>query len=245
MPNSYWNGSDGSGGFTSRGARFNNSYDSTYGDWSGWAYSNVNNTTDGTWNNQYAAYAGTGGSGSGNYGVAYVGDPTFGGEVPTVTIPAGEKVQSAMITNTTYTALTMLNGDPYGFSTPFGPDDWFLLSITGENAADNPIRSVDFYLARNGSIVDTWEPVDLSSLSAAKSLRFTLTSSDTGAYGMNTPAYFAMDDLTFEPTPEPSTLALLSAGGVCGAVWGYRRRCARQAAGRVGKDRDRKATRPA
>src|SRR5208283_4380952 len=34
-PNSYWNGSDGSGGFTSRGAHFNNSYDTTYGDWSG------------------------------------------------------------------------------------------------------------------------------------------------------------------------------------------------------------------
>ena len=44
-PNSYWNGSDNSGGFTSRGAYFNNSYDQDYGSWDGWSYSNVVNTT--------------------------------------------------------------------------------------------------------------------------------------------------------------------------------------------------------
>ena len=43
---SYWNGSDGSRGFTSGGAYFNNSYDQAYGAWSGWSYSNVNDTTD-------------------------------------------------------------------------------------------------------------------------------------------------------------------------------------------------------
>ena len=43
--NSYWNGSDNSGGFTSRGAYFNNSYDQDYGSWDGWSYSNVVNTT--------------------------------------------------------------------------------------------------------------------------------------------------------------------------------------------------------
>jgi hypothetical protein len=229
-PNSYWNGSDGSGGFTSRGAHFNNSYDTTYGDWSGWAYSNVNNTTDGTWNNQYAAYTGTGVGGSGNYGVAYVGDPSYGGVLPTITIPAGKEAQSASFTNTTYTALAMLDGTQ--FSKQFGPTDWFLLTITGENASDNPIGSVDCYLAQNGSIVNTWQSVNLSSLSAAKSLQFDLTSSDTGLYGMNTPAYFAMDNLTLSSTPEPSTLALLCGAGLAWAVWGYRRRSSLPSAAR-------------
>jgi len=79
-------------------------------------------------------------------------------------------------------------------------------------------------LAKNGSILNTWQSVDLSSLSAAKTLTFSLTSSDNGAYGMNTPAYFAMDNLTLSAVPEPSTLALLCVAGIAGALWGYRRR---------------------
>ena len=105
-----------------------------------------------------------------------------------------------MFTNTTYAALSMLDGDQ--FAKKFGPSDWFLLTITGEDASNNPLGSVNFYLARNGSIVNTWQSVDLSSLSAAKTLEFNLTSSDTGLYGMNTPAYFAMDDLALSSTGE-------------------------------------------
>ena len=87
------------------------------------------------------------------------------------------------------------------------------------------VGSVDFYLAHNGSIVNTWQSVDLSSLSAAKTLEFDLTSSDTGPYGMNTPAYFAMDNLKLSAVPEPSTLALICGAGVAGTSWGYRQRC--------------------
>ena len=39
-----------------------------------------------------------------------------------------------------------------------------------------------------------------------------MSSSDTGSYGMNTPAYFAMDSLT--TVPEPMTIALLGLGGL-------------------------------
>ena len=194
-----------------------------YGSWSGWSYSNVNDTTTPGYANQYAAYTGTGVGGSGNYAVGYVGDPDYGGALPTITIPNGMQVQSAMFTNTTYAALSMLNGDQ--FAKQFGPDDWFKLTITGEDASNNVLGSVDFYLAENGSIVNTWQSVDLSSLSAAKTLEFNLTSSDTGLYGMNTPAYFAMDNLKLSPVPEPSTLALLCGAGIAGAFWGYRRRC--------------------
>ena len=63
--------------------------------------------------------------------------------------------------------------------------------------------SVDFYLAdfRSGDaplgyVVETWRNVNLTSLYSAQALSFTLTSSDNGAFGMNTPAYFAADDLS-------------------------------------------------
>jgi hypothetical protein len=61
---------------------------------------------------------------------------------------------------------------------------------------------VEFYLAdyrfadnRDDYILDTWQYVDLTSLGMIKSLEFTLSSSDIGEWGMNTPAYFAIDTL--------------------------------------------------
>ncbi len=205
-PNSFQNGSNGLGGFVSRGASFNNSYDPAFGDWSGWSYTNVNYTNTALYPNypndpdytyQYGAYVGSGVGGSGNYGVAFCSDPAFGGVLPTITIPNGMQVQSAMFTNTTYDALSMLNGD--GFAKKFGPTDWFDLTITGEDASNHAVGTVDFFLAQNGSIVTNWQSVNLSSLAAATTLQFSLTSSDNGSFGMNTPALFAMDNLTLVP----------------------------------------------
>jgi len=66
----YWNGSDGSGGFTSRGIQFVNNYNSTYGSWDGWSYSNTTDTTTAGYTNQFSAYTGGAHSGT-NYGVYY------------------------------------------------------------------------------------------------------------------------------------------------------------------------------
>ena len=114
----------------------------------------------------------------------------------------------------------MLNGDSFAkkFGGPAGDDeDWFLLTITGKDVAGTVTGVVDFYLAdyrfadnNLDYIVDTWDSIDLSSLGAVKTLELTLNSSDVGAYGMNTPASFAMDSLV----PEPATLALLGLGSL-------------------------------
>ena len=90
--------------------------------------------------------------------------------------------------------------------------------------------TVDFYLAdyrfeNNGDdyLIQDWTWVDLTGLGAATQLEFDLDSSDVGQFGMNTPAYFAIDDIV---APEPSTLAMvLGAGIVAGALlFGRRRR---------------------
>jgi hypothetical protein len=47
-------------------------------------------------------------------------------------------------------------------------------------------------------------------LGSADELRFSLSSSDNGPYGMNTPSYFAMDN--FLAVPEPSALVMGIAG---------------------------------
>ncbi len=207
-PNSYYNGSDGAGGFTSRGAFFNNLYDQTFGIWTGWACSNVTDVNTPGFSNQYSAYnlPGGGGHDSANFGVAFnfsLGDAR-------IELPAGRKLRSVRITNSTYAALSMKLGDAFAkkFGGPTGNDpDFFLLTIYGLDAQEMPTGSVDFYLADyrfadNGSdyIVDGWSTVNLTPLGDAVTLVFELTSSDNHPqFGMNTPAYFALDSLVTRP----------------------------------------------
>jgi hypothetical protein len=57
---SYWNGSDGSGAFTSGGATLSNTYNAEWGSWDGFAYSNLTDTTTEGFAGQYSAVAGGG-----------------------------------------------------------------------------------------------------------------------------------------------------------------------------------------
>ena len=216
--NSYWNGSDETGDFTSGSAVFNNNFTDWGGgvtSWDGWAYSNKSDTTTAGYTNQYSAITGAAQNGS-NYGIAYIGWT----EPPSITLSNASIVEGIYVTNTTYAALDMLYGS--GFSKKFGGDagsdeDWFLLSITGKDTSGLATGTIDFYLADyrfadngNDYIVDSWEYVDLSLLGVVKTLEFSLSSSDVGEDGMNTPAYFAMDTVI----PEPATVILFSLGSL-------------------------------
>lgn len=224
---SSWSGTypvDGVGGtgeltsFSSRGVAFNNFSDGDWSFWEGFAYSNMSDTTTPGYTNQFSAYTGTGYDvGDDIYAVGWVGYST----IPTVTLPSPTNLLGGYFTNTTYAALVMLNGEgpakKFGGVTGDDPD-WFVLTITGKDAGGIETGTVDFYLgdytfADNSLdyIVDAWEYVDLTSLGVVKSLEFTLSSSDVGDLGMNTPAYFAMDNLI---VPEPTALALLALGGL-------------------------------
>ncbi len=216
-PESFYNGADEAGGFTSGGAIFNNTF-TDFGGWWGWSYSNVtDNTTPGS-ANQYSAIPGIGAGGTPNYAVAFARDP---GDA-TIHLPASQFADSMLITNTTYAYLDMRDGSQFSnvFGGQSGDDpDFFLLTITGLDSLDAPIGTVDFYLAdfrfadnNLDYLIDSWTEVDLAGLNGAATLSFGLTSSDVGAFGMNTPAYFAIDNL--HVVPEPVTLALLAFGGV-------------------------------
>ena len=60
--------------------------------------------------------------------------------------------------------------------------------------ADNGV-AMQVDLLPEGKIQDTWKKVDLSGLGAVKSIRFSMTRSDSTAYGLNTPAYVAVDNI--------------------------------------------------
>ena len=226
-PNAFDNGSTGPGGpggFTSRGVFFANNYNTTFGSWSGFAYSNKTDTTTAGFGNQYSAIPGSGAGGSSIYGVSYTGSNDA-----IITLPAGRSVASASLTNTTYAYLSMRDGD--GFAKKFGgasgtDPDFLKVTINGLDAANAVIGSIDFYLADFRSVVSaedyilsSWTDVDLSSLSAARKLSFELSSSDNGTFGMNTPSYFAFDNLV--TVPEPAAFGLV--GLACFAALRRRR----------------------
>jgi len=223
-PHSYQDGFTLSpnGTFMSGGATFNT------GPYVGWAYSNIVDTTTASYLNQYASFSG-GGDASANYGVGFnytPGDTTI--DLPTNTAPV-----SIRITNTTYTALSMKNGDAFAkkFGGNSGNDsDYLLLTITGTNSLNQSTGSVDFYLAdyrfadnSQDYIVSNWTTVDLTSLTSdTTKLSFGLVTTDVGIYGSNTPMYFAADNLTTASVPEPSSLVLLACSGL-GVWWRSRR----------------------
>ena len=221
--NSYWNGSSGVGSFTSGGVTFPNSYDSYWGSWEGFAYSNVQDSTTEGWGNQYAARPGTGYNGSANYAIGY--QPYVGNFEISLGGASNFVGRGLQVANTTYVALDMQNGS--GFSKKFGgangtDADWFRLTVRGL-LGSSETGAVDFYLAdfrfansADDYILSSWAFIDLTALGTVDKLRFALTSSDTGSYGMNTPAYFALDNL--RGVPEPSCTSLLLVSGLCLAV---------------------------
>jgi hypothetical protein len=210
-PESYYNGSDEAGGFTTTGVAFNNLFDNTFGPyWEGFAYSNTTDTTTPDFTNQYSAITGMGADGSSNYGVCYA--EGFYVTMPTITFADEVNLAEAYITNTTYAFLAMQDGNAPAkkFGGDTGDDlDWYLLTITGKDVDEDVTGVIEFYLAdfrfddnSQDYIVDEWTPVNLSGLGQVKTVEFSVSSSDTGDFGINTPTYFAIDSIAIDRCPD-------------------------------------------
>ena len=200
-----WNGSALTGGFLLSNMYFENSYNADWQSWSGWAVSNHTDSVTNGFENQYSAIAGKGAKNSSNYLVGY-GNPVirlpYNGGFATTDVGVG-----IMLNNSTYAYESMKNGD--AFSKKFGGStgndpDYFKLLIQGYDKEGNYVDSVEFYLAdfrfsnnADDYIVKDWTQVDISNLVLNKAVRleFSLSSSDNGAFGMNTPAFFCLDEV--------------------------------------------------
>jgi hypothetical protein len=208
QPNSFWNGSDASGGYKFDIATFSNSFTDWGGgftSWSGFAFSNVTDTATSGYDNQYSAMVTSLQNPLNVYAVAYYS--SYSQDDTKIEFDRKVNLVSVNITNTVYAHHSMRNGNQ--FSKKFGgvdgtDPDWFLLTIDGYNNGVKT-QSLDFYLAdfrsANSSqdyIRDSWTNVNLSSLGSVDKIMFKFTSTDNGGDGMNTPAYVAIDDLVYE-----------------------------------------------
>jgi len=196
---SYWiANSQGPNDFMSGLAHFSHFYDTTYYSWNGFAYSNIKDTLTAGWMNQYACRPGAGAEGSENYGLFY----QWGND--SIWFNDALNLSGFYVSNSTLTALSMQYGDDFAkkFGGETGNDpDWFLLNIITTNEMGN-IDTLPFYLAdyrfndnQFDYIIDDWQWIDLSSFGKISKIKFQLTSSDVGDWGMNTPAYFCLDEI--------------------------------------------------
>lgn len=204
-PNTFINNAGAAGAFTSAHVELPNNYNAQWMSWDGWAISNRTDSTTPGFLNESSAAAGKGANGSATYAVSYV----FGTSIMRLTgAAAGGKVLGLYVTNNTYAYFSMKDGDAFAkkFGGITGNDpDFFLLTVKKYLNGQLGTDSVNFYLAdyrfannAQDYIVKDWAWLDLSSLGNVDSLQFTLSSSDVGAFGMNTPAYFCVDDVTTE-----------------------------------------------
>jgi hypothetical protein len=108
------------------------------------------------------------------------------------------------ITNTTFAYNSMRFGDMYGkkFGGSTGKDSDYLFVRIQFFSPALPSDSIDIYLADFRSadstkdyILDTWQSVNLPYVD---SVTFTMYSSDNSAWGMNTPGFFAVDDVRID-----------------------------------------------
>ena len=211
-PESYDNGSSGNGDFVFSGSILSNFYDDIWGSWNGFSISNITDNTTAGWGNQYSTFTGAG-MNSENYAVFYP-DGYISGNVSS----ADYSIDSFFVTNTTFAAISMRDGDAIGkkFGSIYAADgttidgtngeDYLKLWIFGyESEAINAQKDsvlvllADYRFSDNAQdfILDKWQKVDLTSFNfPVLKVTFRIESSDIGVWGINTPTYFSIDNIT-------------------------------------------------
>ena len=203
--------------FQTANAVFQYEWDNSFGGyWSeGFAYTNKQDSVNGTYTNLYGVRALKGFSNSATYVV--------GKDHGTIRLKSPfDKVEGFYITNTTYawkeivkgSTISRRFGDTTGThsptTTPQGSyPDYFKVTAKGFRNGIMKQDSAVFFLAdyrfsnnTQDYVVNTWLWFNTSSLGSVDSIKFFMYSSDFGNFGMNTPAFFALDNfLTTAPNP--------------------------------------------
>jgi hypothetical protein len=176
------------------------------GYWGNFNYSNGKDTVNISYAATPAAITGSGYNASANYGIAFVPTDYTNVTNPAATIPvgaklngtaAGHKVSGVYYTNSVY-AYRYIKDTTYHFEAKH----YFLKLVmrgylNGTQSTDSVVTTLADFTGTNTTLVNTWQWANLIPLGDVDSVTFDLISNDTaGGFGINTPAYFAIDNLT-------------------------------------------------
>lgn len=144
----------------------------------------------------YAAREYCGNNGSDNFAVIYDAGTWEGANPAALTMCDGvaRLIESAYVNITNYTLNVLVNGNDY--AAPMAENGFYKITATGFNGGE-PTGSVDYYLARNHATPAAWVCWNLIKLGFVDKVVFTVSASPEqyGDWGLNTPAYFAIDDI--------------------------------------------------
>ena len=150
---------------------------------------------------------GAGADGSNTFALINGYSDQFNDKSASFSFSAGREylVENMMICPTSYVYGTVTKGNPYGNvpgQTLKDARGWVKVTATGYDAAGTKTATVEKYLCdyRNiGSAIEiasTWQLWDLSAMGRVNKVVFNFEGSDTGQWGLNTPAYLALDNIT-------------------------------------------------
>ena len=202
--NQVYNDSLGGNGFSSGDAYFPTVWDTSFGGFwsSGWAASALYDSSTAGYGNPYGCIAYKGFNNSNKFAV---GTTSMNLHINLSGTSLGKPVSGFYVCNSTWAYKSMQTGDfvakKFGGASGNDPD-WFKLNVKRYYSGALQTDSVGVYLAdyrytnnTQDYILKTWTWINLSSLGNVDSLAFYLSSSDNGAFGMNTPVFLCIDDL--------------------------------------------------
>lgn len=188
--------------FKDSGFNLSSTYDTSFGGyWSaGIAINSMTDTINGTFTNLYSSVTASGAGGSAVYGTSQ------NNSLITLDLISCSGAQSAYlssidITNTYYAAEVMKNGNRFSKKFTGADKDSFVLWIY-QYFVNNFVDSTKVYLAdftqtdtTENFILRDWKTVEFPSIVPTDSIKFKLVSSDNNSFGINTPTFFALDNL--------------------------------------------------
>ena len=145
---------------------------------------------------------GGGHNGSDNFLVAYgfvgslVPEAAVGQPILYFADGVARTIKSCYIASTSYFVNVAKNGN--SFAEPLGNDDEVKIIAKGYDKSGRETGVVEKSFARKGSLTEQWTAWDLSALGEVVKVRFDILGGPETDYGMTTPKYFAIDDITIE-----------------------------------------------
>lgn len=179
----------------------------TYYSWYGFCPSKVIDNADysnGDWTpHQWGAITGGGLSGAGDpyilgfWNSSESSDSIPGAPACCISHKGGAfSPKEVYITNSAWGYYSIKNGS--AFNKKFEEGDWCTLHIYGVKNGEIS-GNVNVSLANGTEILNSWKSVDLTPLgNNIDMIYFQITSSDTGSWGMNNPAFFCLDNLSID-----------------------------------------------